>query len=97
MIQDDALYQKLQTASGWSAQGDIVIAGEKYRRIKESDATYTLSFSAYYTWMDSTTYHYFKYQPVKWRVLSTDGQKAFLLADKALDDKRYHTSYTSVT
>lgn len=36
-------------------------------------------------------------EPIKWRVLSVDGDDVFLLADKNLDCKLYNTSYTSVT
>lgn len=36
-------------------------------------------------------------EPIKWRVLSVDGDDAFLLADRNLDAKPYNTSYTSVT
>ena len=36
-------------------------------------------------------------QPIKWRVLSVDGDDAFLLADQNLDAKVYNTSYTDVT
>lgn len=36
-------------------------------------------------------------QPIKWRVLSVDGNDAFLIADKNLDMQRYNTSSTSVT
>ena len=35
--------------------------------------------------------------PIKWRVLSTDGNTALLLSDVALDYKPYHSSRTSVT
>ena len=35
--------------------------------------------------------------PIKWRVLSVDGDDAFLLADQNLDAKPYNTSDTSVT
>ena len=36
-------------------------------------------------------------QPIKWRVLSVDGEDAFLLADQNLDAKPYNTLYTDVT
>lgn len=36
-------------------------------------------------------------EPVKWRVLSVEGDKALLLADKNLDCKPYNTSWTEVT
>ena len=36
-------------------------------------------------------------EPIKWRVLSVNGNDAFLLADKNLDDKLYNKEHTSVT
>ncbi len=36
-------------------------------------------------------------EPIKWRVLSVNGDDAFLLADQNLDCQRYNTEYTSVT
>ena len=35
--------------------------------------------------------------PIKWRVLSVDGDDAFLLADKNLDCQRYNATYTDVS
>lgn len=96
-IISDSLYNQLESAAGWSANGDITISGNKYRRIQKPDATCTYSSSGFYNWSDSTTYHYFKYEPIKWRVLNVNGNDAFLLADKGLDDQRYNTSKTNVT
>lgn len=42
-------------------------------------------------------YRYFRWEPVKWRVLHTDGNTALLLSDVALDNQPYHTSYTPIT
>ena len=99
LTRDNVLYQTLQSATGWDEQGDIVIDGNKYRRIKKEDATYIpyALTSSNYQWKNETEYHYFKYQPIKWRVLSVNGSKAFLLADKVLDDKQYHTKDENVT
>ncbi len=36
-------------------------------------------------------------EPIKWRVLSVDGDDAFLVADMNLDCKQYNESYTDVT
>ena len=36
-------------------------------------------------------------EPIKWRVLSVNGNDAFLLADQNLDDKPYNEEYTDVT
>lgn len=51
-----------------------------------------------YNWNGSyKTYHYFKYEPIKWRVLNRNGNDALLLADVALDDQKYNTDYAKVT
>ena len=90
VIEDAALFSKLENATGWDSNGDITIDGSKYRRMKKSDATYGTSESDYYyNWKDATLYHYFKYEPIKWRVLDVNGTDAFLLADRALDDQPY--------
>ncbi len=65
--------------------------------MKKSDATYAISDSGYYNWSDSDTWHYFKYEPIKWRVLKVNGNQAFLLSDIALDDQRYNTEFESIT
>lgn len=36
-------------------------------------------------------------KPVKWRVLSVDGEDAFLLADQNLDCQPYHSEFAPVT
>ena len=97
-IVSDTLYAKLQSATGWDANGDITMDGSKYRRIKQSDATYATSGDEeYYSWSDYTTYHYFKYEPIKWRVLNVNENDALLLADKGLDDQKYHEEYADIT
>ncbi|TGX98227.1 hypothetical protein E5357_09705 [Hominisplanchenecus murintestinalis] len=97
VIVSDSVYSALQNASGWDANNDITLNGAKYRRMKKGDATCTSTSSGYYKWSSSADYHYFKYEPIKWRVLRTDGNQALLLSDVALDDQKYHTEYESVT
>ncbi len=98
LIVSDSIYQALNNATGWDANGDITINGTKYRRMKQNDAIFSVSGErCQYNWTDSDTYHYFKYEPIKWRVLKTDGNKAFLLADRALDDRPYNKAYTGIT
>ena len=97
LIRDDALYQELESAVGWDAQGDIVIASDRYRRLRKEDAARISSGSGDYRWENARDYHYFKYQPVKWRVLSVNGAELFLLADKALDNQAYHIQEEDVT
>lgn len=99
VIVSDSVYSALQNASGWDENNDITLDGAKYRRMKEEDATYVESFSRseYYQWGGDTDYHYFKYEPIKWRVLHTDRNQALLLSDVALDDQKYHTRDEGVT
>ena len=97
--QDGSIYNALKNATGWDENNDIMIGKTKYRRLKGEDATYATSdSSSYYNWNDSyKTYHYFKYQPIKWRVLNRNGNDALLLADVALDDQQYNTNWEDVT
>ena len=43
------------------------------------------------------SYHYFRYDKIKWRVLNVSEDRALLLADQALDDQKYNTVNASVT
>lgn len=99
IIVSDSIYQALQSAIEWDDNGDITLNGSKYRRMKKSDATDSTNSGSpwFYGWSDSTTYHYFKYEPIKWRVLNVNGNDAFILADKGLDDQSYNKTQTSVT
>ena len=40
---------------------------------------------------------YFKYEPIKWRVLQSENQEAFLLSDVILDRRPYNESYEDIT
>ena len=97
--EDVSIYNELVNATGWDENNDITIAGTKYRRLKGEDATYATSGNdEQYDWNGNyTTYHYFKYEPIKWRVLNRNGNDALLLADVALDDQKYNTNCEDVT
>lgn len=95
-IISDAIYNKLKNAIGWNANGDIILEGNKYRRIRQVDVAYSSDTQGYYSWLDSNSYHYFKYEPIKWRILKVNGTDAFLVADKSLENQKYNDSYTSV-
>ena len=95
---DGSIYNALKNATGWDENNDITIGGTKYRRLKGEDATSATSDEeGLYDWKDNyKTYHYFKYEPIKWRVLNRNGNDALLLAD-VLDDQKYNTNYVGVT
>ena len=48
VIEDEKLYQKLERISGWDSKNEIVIDGDKYRRIRKQDATNTEYNNSYY-------------------------------------------------
>ena len=96
---DGSIYNTLKNAKGWDENNDIMIGRTKYRRLKGEDATYARSDEeGQYDWNDNyKTYHYFKYELIKWRVLNRNGNDALLLADIALDDQEYNTNDEDVT
>ena len=87
----DAVYSKLQSV-GWDASGNATVDGVKYKRLSRSDVSGSDNWPS-----SSGTYRYFKYEPIKWRVLSVSGTKAFVVADVALDSQYYNTSSTAVS
>ena len=90
---DGSIYNALKNATGWDENNDITIGRTKYRRLKGEDATYynTSSSMFDYNWNnDYSSYHYFKYEPVKWRVLGKDDNQILLLADQVLDNQKYN-------
>ena len=96
-IEDAELFAELEEADeeDWDVNNEILLDGEKYRRMKRSDATYrgtSYKEESCYNWENYSDWHYFKYEPIKWRVLHVERNKALLLADKVLDDRKYHTS-----
>ena len=88
---DGTLYNTLKNKFNWDSNGDGYVGKNKYKRVARKDVQYPSS------WENNQDYRYFKYEPVKWRVLNVDGEKALLVADKALDLKPYHNTYTDVT
>lgn len=85
--------------AAYDKNGDAEVNGVKYRRVTKEDATYVHTYNwdadSYYNWNsggDENGYHYFKYEPIRWRVLKVDGEEALLLSETALDDKRYNDS-----
>ena len=96
------VYAKLEKAR-YTADGDTVLNGIKYRRMKAEDRTYISrgEIDNRYFWNATIKYHYFRYEPIRWRVLyvqdTAKGKWAQLLADKILDDRKYNETQTDIT
>lgn len=105
VIVSDSVYQVLRNAQTWDDNNEVVYQGSRYRRMKKEDAVSVNWGIGNYQWdrfygyreTNENAYHYFKYEPIKWRVLYTDGEEALLLADKALDNRTYYYEGGKVT
>lgn len=91
-------FNAIKNAS-YDINGDTVLNGVRYRRIDGGDTIYYSSGGLnHYDWnYRSTTYHYFRYEPIKWRILRCDEKEAFLMADVVLDTQRYYPNSEDVT
>ena len=78
-VSGSALTEDIVSAA-YDENGDAVLASGKYRRIGRRDA-WDLSY------FGSNEYHYFKWEPIKWRVLENDGQTMFVLSDIGIENK----------
>ncbi len=102
IIEDGDLFDELQNATEWNDNNDIEIKGIRYRRLRRSDLPNAATGGSgsspnYYNWPDDETYHYFKYEPIKWRVLKVSEKNAFLLADVTLDNKNFNAKSEDIT
>lgn len=91
---DSAVYNSLQNAVTWDSNGDMVIGEEKYHRIQKKDATSTASS---YMWENDNVYHYYKYEPIKWRVLEVNEKEVYLVSDKILDVQKFNQKARAVS
>ncbi len=75
------------TGANYDANGDAWVDGIKYCRIGKKDSA------------GNITYHYFKWERIKWKVLQMEGSTLFLMADRGLDGRayNYHAQQDSIT
>lgn len=91
---DRDTYQTLQSSKDWNADGTLTIDGNKYKRLQKEDSTST---GTSYHWIDENTYHYFKFEPIKWRVMDVTNTSASLISDVALDTQKYNQEARDVS
>lgn len=93
-ITDPNTYHILQSSNNWNMDNTLTIDDTKYKRIKKSDA---ISTGASYNWNDDSTYHYFKFEAIKWRVIDIKNNSAYMVSDVALDTQKYNQEAKSVS
>lgn len=91
VITDPGLYAKLKNAD-WH-NNECELDGSKFRSVKAPEDN--KAREQHYQW-DGGDYHYFRYEPIKWRVLEKDDQSAMLIADRLLDCEAFHTKAENV-
>ncbi len=91
LLKDPELYQKL-TEANWESN-ETVIDDSRYVRIGTEDTVnWSLDNEQHYRWGSKEEWHYFRYDPIRWRVadLEDDGT-AFLIADRLLDCQPFNS------
>lgn len=82
--------------------GDTEVNGIRYRRLSVDMINYnyyadnTTLVKNYFDWSEGG-YHYFKYEPIKWRVLKLYEDEVFVITAEALDCKCYNEEDAYVT
>lgn len=84
---DGDIYQQLESSMEWKKDNTLTINDTKYKRIEKKNATST---GASYKWSNDSEYHYFKFEPIKWRVINVNKNVAYLISDVALDTQKYN-------
>ena len=90
-IADEKLYSQLESNDGWT-NNDKTINGVKYHRLKKEDTSSLDDGSGYYyNWNNGNKEtRYFRYEPIKWRVLdNTVIENALVISETALDDQLF--------
>ena len=59
--------------ANYNKNGDAVVNGVKYRRVDRNEHYYA-----------PTEWHYYSYEPIKWKVMKNDGNTLLLIADQAI-------------
>ena len=90
LVSGGALTQSIIDAD-YDSNGDAVVDGVKYKRLSKDMATEARETDGYFIWGDEP-YYYFKYEPIKWRVLEIEAGSAFLVAENVLDTQKFRAS-----
>ncbi len=75
---------RINTALNNADHGDVSINNVKYRKISINDVTSSRN------WGENTYYRYFKWEPIKWKVIHVDekNNKLLIMSDKSLNNQK---------
>ncbi len=94
-------YQISQVKTDYMWYQDIVYENEKYRGVYFVNyRSYNISYSTEqtYSYQDDNGYtvgnvYWFKFEPIRWKILTEKNGTAFLLADSVIDTQPYQENY----
>ncbi len=95
VIRDDNLFTRLETAEWQDNRTEM--DGVSYVRIGLDRAPSTGSREQHYRWDYDRPWHYFRIEPIRWRVLDVQDGKALLLADRMPDCVPFHNTDEDVS
>lgn len=81
--------------AAYDADGFAKVNGVTYKRISKEDARYIGSGSKFYKWDDK--YHYFKCEPIQWRIIGKKNGNYILMSEEILDSQQYHNELEAVS
>lgn len=88
------------TDAEYDADDIATVDGVKYKRVNVDSTTYNYKYGKdknvpategeFFEWKNKREYHYFKFEPLKWRVLeSSENGQLLLMTDNAIDCQNY--------
>lgn len=94
---ENAIKTREEQLSSYNQTGigtNVWVNNSKYSRISKSDMNDPNSNGIYF---GDSEYRYFKWERIKWKVLQNDGNTLMVMADLALDCKKYDDQQKDVT
>jgi len=88
-LADADLFRKLVMAEWDDDQTEI--NGTRYLRMSRKDAVSSAEDNVqHYRWKENAEWHYFRFDPVRWRVIGLEDGAACLMADRLMDCQPYN-------
>ncbi|MBE5958860.1 MAG: hypothetical protein E7254_08395 [Lachnospiraceae bacterium] len=93
LIVSSTLYNELKETTDWDIHGDTVVDGQKYRRESKEKCCYGIAArdkeTEVYSW-DEEEYHYFKYEPIQWKIYASDDEAIYVVSDKIIENDSFY-------
>lgn len=94
-LENPVLYQKLADAD-WQ-DNETQVDGVRYLRLNRENAVSSAADRAgHYRWDENVEWHYFRFDPIRWRIIGLEGGKACLMADRLLDCQPFNARESPV-